>query len=103
MDLINTDSSQIVNRVWSTEQDGPYDKHIEIWHNGNWVPAFFKDLRKGDFFLNLDSHLNPDQCFMVSSNVKRIMERGRASFIVEGIQIVQAPSIKDIETERLLK
>jgi hypothetical protein len=90
-------------RQWSTEQDGPNDKVVDIWYNGSWVPAFFKDIRKGDFYLILDVHLNPTQCFLAASNCQRSTPMRRWSskeeaptfFIRNGSEIVQAPAIHE--------
>jgi|SRR5471030_130558 len=96
-----SNSEVALRRQWSSEPDGLNDKAIEIWHNGNWVPAYFKDLRAGDFFLNLDSKLNADQCFLAKSNCKRSVWNHIPSFMVEGIEVVTAPAMKDIEHESL--
>lgn len=93
-------------RQWSTEPDGPNDRQVDIWNpaTGNWVPAFFKDIRKGDFYLILNVDLEPDKCFLAASNCQRSVVPGRwggadsapTFFIRNGSEIVQAPAIKDI-------
>jgi hypothetical protein len=105
MDLVTR--TAVVTRVWSTEQDGPNDRCIEIWYNNNWVPAYFKDLKKGDFFLNQNSHLNVDQCFLAKSDCRRSVYRSVVSFLIEGIEVVQAPAFVEpniyIESNNPLK
>src|SRR6478736_1504632 len=58
-------------RQWSTEQDGPNDHSVDIWWRGKWIPAFFKDIKKGDFYMLLNANLEPDRCFLAGSDVKR--------------------------------
>jgi hypothetical protein len=96
----------IATRVWSTEPDGPNDRAVDVWNpaTGNWIPAFFKDIKKGDFYLLLGFDLGPDRCFLAGSDVKRYEppERGgsgkfNATFVIlGGAEIVQAPAIVDI-------
>ena len=91
-------------RVWSSEPDGPNDRQVDIWYNGNWVPAFFKDIRKGDFYLIIGVDLEPEKCFLAASDCQRTVPMRRWSFkeepptffIRSGSEIVQAPAIKDI-------
>lgn len=93
-------------RVWSSEPDGPNDRPVEIYNpaSGNWVPAFFKDIRKGDFYLILGVNLEPEKCFRAASDCQRTVPHRRWSFkeepptffIRNGSEIVQAPAIKDI-------
>jgi len=89
---------QVTSRQWSTEQDGPHDRPVDIWYNGSWVPAFFKDIKAGDFFLILDHNLDPGKCFHAMSDCKRCgTANGHSNFIImKGMEIVQAPTIKDI-------
>jgi hypothetical protein len=103
--LINTDatspskSSELVNsRQWSTEQDGPNDKTVDIWWNGKWVPAYFKDIKKGDFFLMIGLDLEPGRCFLAKSNAKKCgVFGGNQTYIVnDGMEVVQAPAIVEI-------
>lgn len=113
-----TDVSVVPPRVWSTEPDGPNDRQVDIWNpaSGNWVPAFFKDIRKGDFYLILGVDLEPEKCFLAASDCQRTVPMRRWSskeepptfFIRNGSEIVQAPAIKDIpaittESHLLLK
>jgi hypothetical protein len=87
-----------VYRNWVEEPDGPNDRQIEIWWNNNWVPAYFSDIRSGDFYLLLDTKLDEGRCFLAKSDVLKSPYRGVVSFIVpNGVEIVQAPSIKDVE------
>jgi hypothetical protein len=79
-------------RSWKTEPDGPDDKEIEIFWNANWIPAYFSDLKKDDFFITLNANLNPDQCFLAKSDVKRIPYRDKVTFVIQGMEVVQAPS-----------
>ena len=104
-------------REWTTEPDGPNDRPVDIWYNGSWVPAFFSNIRKGDFYLILDMNLEPDKCFRAASDCQRTVPQSRWSlkeepptFIIRnGSEIVQAPAIQDInpaitnETHLLLK
>lgn len=97
MNSLVSQGSVALHRSWSTEKDGPNDKPIEIWYNGNWVPAFFKDIKPGDFFLMLDHNLDPSMCFMSKSGVRRTLWNGIPTFSIEGLEVVQRSSIKDIE------
>lgn len=113
----NTEVAVVPPRQWSTEPDGPNDRQVDIWYNGNWVPAFFKDIRKGDFYLILGVNLEPEKCFLAASDCQRTVPQHRWSykeeaptfFIRLGSEVVQAPAIKDInpavttETHLLLK
>lgn len=102
----SSDVAVVPPRVWSTEPDGPNDRPVDIWNSqtGNWVPAFFKDIRKGDFYLILNVDLEPDKCFRAASDCQRTVPHRRWSFkeepptffIRNGSEIVQAPAIKDI-------
>lgn len=78
-------------RNWKAEPDGEFDRPVEIWYNNNWVPAFFSDLHSGDFFLDLKANLDPGRCFKATSDILRSVYKGKASFIVKGLEIVQAP------------
>ncbi len=90
-----------VARYWADEPDGPNDRPIEIWISGNWVPAYFSDLRAGDFFLDLKANLDPGRCFRATSNVTRSVYLGVASFVVKGMEIVQAPALAEVVLETL--
>lgn len=102
----STEVAVVPARQWSTEPDGPNDRPVDIWNpaTGNWVPAFFKDIRKGDFYLILNVNLEPDKCFLAASDCQRTVPQSRWSFkeepptfiIRNGSEIVQAPTIKDI-------
>ncbi len=83
--------SQLGARNWALDPDGPNDRPIEIWYNNNWVPAYFSNLQNGDFFLDLTANLDPGRCFKATSNVQKSVYRGVASFVVKGLEIVQAP------------
>lgn len=100
----------IQNRVWRAEADGPNDRPVDIWWAGKWVPAWFSDIKAGDFYLLLDHKLEPDRCFYAASDCKRHMPRGNiysaqeghpTHIIRNGSQIVQAPALKDINTVAL--
>ena len=94
-------------RFWRDEPWGPNDREIEIWYNGNWVPAFFSDLKKGDMFLDVAiGALNPGKCYGCSTDVKvsymtrrGALDEGPPSFMIQGLEILQAPTIKDIQPE----
>lgn len=94
-------------RAWRTEPDGPNDRQVDIWYNGKWIPAFFSDIKAGDFFLLLDVKLDPTQCFYAASDCQRHVLRGRwgaadghpTHVIRNGSEIVQAPALKDINSE----
>jgi len=112
-DELSTEAAVVPPRVWSTEPDGPNDRPVDIWNSqtGNWVPAFFKDIRKGDFYLILDVNLEPGKCFRAASDCQRSVMPGRwgredrapTFFIRNGMEIVQAPAIKDINLVKELK
>lgn len=91
------------SRTWSTEQDGPNDKMVDIWHNNRWVPAFFKDILAGDFFMVIGVDLEPGRCFLAGSDAKACGHwNGKQTFIVQrGMEIVQAPALKDIPADAL--
>lgn len=97
----------IAARIWSTEPDGPNDRAVDVWNpaTGNWIPAFFKDIKKGDFYLLIGFDAGPDRCFLAGSDVKRYAPPERwgggrvpdATFVIlGGAEIVQAPSLVDI-------
>lgn len=91
-------------RVWSTEQDGPNDKTVDIWYNGKWVPAYFKDILKGDFFLMIGLDLEPGRCFLAGSDARTCGRSvtGHMTYIIpQGMEIVQAPALKDIPADTL--
>jgi hypothetical protein len=111
--IVSGSTPAVVSRQWSDEPDGPNDKQVDIWWNGNWVPAYMKDIKAGDFYLILGVTLEPTQCFYAASDCVRYVSRGRwgaedsaPNFMIKnGTEIVQAPAIKDIpaiETERKL-
>lgn len=92
-------------RTWRSEPDGQYDRQVDIWYNNNWVPAYFSDIRRGDFFLDVKlGDIGKDRCYLAKSDVKRIKSiwpesdwrHNDPSFQVQGLEIVQAPAIKDI-------
>lgn len=88
-------------REWKLEPDGPNDRDVDIYFNGCWVPAFFSDLQKGDFFLDVKmQRIEDNQCFLATSNVRRSVSphSGKASFVIQGLEVVQAPALKDINT-----
>ncbi len=82
-------------RHWKSEPDGPNDRPIEIWCNNSWVPAFFSDLQDQDFFIDLKANLDPDRCFKATSNLMRSVFNGIPSFVIKGLEIVQAPKIEE--------
>lgn len=93
------------HRVFRDEPDGINDREIEIWYNDNWVPAFFSDIKAGDFYLMdpLKHTHREDQCFFAASDCKYsyMMNRysenlGPKTFIIsQGSQIVQAPKLPE--------
>lgn len=101
-----TTRSSVVNkeREWSTDQDGPNDKPVDIWFNGNWVPAFFKDIRAGDFFLIIGTNLESDKCFVARSNaIKMGVWSGHRTYMIkDGMEIAQAPALKEINSAETL-
>ncbi len=102
-DTNSTASELIPARQWSSTQDGPQDPIVDIWYNGKWVPAYFKDIRAGDFFLYLDSQLNPDQCFFAKTPARSIgVWQGQKCWAVDGLEIKQAPAIRDVNTRSTL-
>ena len=105
--LTETSSADsIVNnhRVWSTEQDGPNDKTVDIWHEGRWVPAYFKDIKAWDFFLMIEMNLEPGKCFLAKSPaIKMGVWNGHRTYMVkDGMEIVQAPALKEINPAKAL-
>lgn len=98
-------------RQWRDSPDGRNDKQVDIWYNGKWVPAYFSDIKTGDFYLILDVDLAPTLCFFAASDVRRYAssrsyltgaQEGHPSFMIRnGSEIVQAPAIKDINTTAL--
>lgn len=95
-----TTTVSIQTRQWRAEPDGPNDIPADIWYNGKWVPAWFSDIKAGDFYLLMDANLEPDRCFYAASDVRRNIQRnGQPQHVIRnGSQIVQAPAIKDINT-----
>jgi hypothetical protein len=90
-----------LRRTWKNEPDGPNDREVDIWYNSKWVPAFFSDIQEGDFFLDVKmGNIEAGKCFFAKSKVYRSVSprTGWASFVVQGIEVVQAPAIKDINT-----
>ena len=88
-------------RTWHAEPDGPNDREIDIWYRGSWVPAYFSDIQNGDFFLDVKmGEIAAGKCFLAKSKLYRSVSpiTGKASFVVQGIEVVQAPAIKDINT-----
>lgn len=88
-------------RSWKSDPDGPNDRDVDIWYNGKWVPAYFSDIQKDDFFLDVKmGNIETGKCYFAKSKVYRSVSHytGNASFVVQGIEIVQAPAIKDINT-----
>ena len=91
-------------RQWSTEPDGKYDRAVDIWVNGKWVPAYFKDILAGDFYLLIGVDLEPGRCFRAGSDARRMSARPQYSgapedpsfVILGGMEIVQAPAMKDL-------
>lgn len=100
-----TSEGALVNktRTWSTEQDGKNDKTVDIWFNNTWVPAYFKDILAGDFFMMIGMDLEPGRCFLAGSDAKKCgVWQGHQTFIIQrGMEIVQAPALKDIPAETL--
>lgn len=101
-------SALVVHRKFRDEPDGVNDREVEIWHNDNWVPAYFSDIKKDDFYL-IDPmrHMHKeDQCFYAAADCVGKPARqwgyatnGPKTFIIpRGAQIVQAP----IKPERSL-
>lgn len=87
-----------VSRVWSTERQGVNDVDVDIWNpeSGNWVPAFFSDIRKGDFYLLIGVNLEPGRCFIAGSDVRSSGGRSPTFVILGGAEIGQAPAMKDV-------
>lgn len=84
-------------RKWRAEPDGPNDRPVDIYYNGTWVPAYFSDLQKGDFFLDVKMmRIEDNQCFMATSKLIRSVSphSQKASFIIQGLEVVQAPALK---------
>ena len=105
---ITTDqsSSPALTRNWRYEPDGPNDREVDIWFNNGWVPAFFSDIKKGDFFLDVKLGTpEKGRCFMSTSDVRRSIScvTGYPSFIIQGLEIVQAPAIVDINPLPILE
>jgi hypothetical protein len=90
-------------RKWSTVQDGPLDPAVDIWWNGKWVPAYYKDIRAGDFFLYLTEELNPDLCYYAHANARTFGTfNGHNNYGINGAtEVKQAPAIRDINTKAL--
>lgn len=99
----SVDVSVVSERLWSTDQDGPNDKMVDIWFNNKWVPAYFKDIRKGDFFLMIGLDLEPGKCFVAMSSARALGKwSGNQTYIInDGMEIAQAPALKDIPAETL--
>lgn len=87
-------------RKWRDTPDGSNDFIVDIWYNGKWVPAYFSDIKKGDFYLLLNVNLDPTQCFFAAADCIRMGGSPWAPTlgIPKGSEIVQAPAIKDINT-----
>lgn len=87
-------------RQWKDEPDGPNDRPVEIWYNNNWVPAFFSDVKKGDFYLwsGVDL-LEPGKCFFANSDcVPQQGNQYKYGFVVvSGSEIVAAPERKEVD------
>lgn len=85
-------------REWSSHQDGPNDKTVDIWYNNGWTPAYFKDILKGDFFIMIGLDLEPGRCFLAGSNARSCGRfAGNQTYIIpQGMEIVQAPALVDI-------
>lgn len=82
-----------LHRSWKTEPDGPNDRPVDIWFNANWVPAYFSDIKKGDFFLDIKVDLEQGRCFLATTDVCRSVWKGVPSFVTQGLEVVQAPAI----------
>lgn len=95
--LVPNKSTELTTRTWRTEPDGEFDRPVEIWFNANWVPAFFSDIKAGDFYLDLNIKLEPGRCFRAASNAKRIADRSDTNptyLIARGCEVVQAPYLQ---------
>lgn len=98
-------------RQWSIEPDGKYDRPVDIWNpeTGNWIPAFFKDIKAGDFYLLIGVDMEPGRCFRAGSDARRMAARPKYSgapedpsfVILGGMEIVQAPAMKDLAVPAL--
>lgn len=87
----------VTPRTWSLQARGVNDRPVDIWYNNKWVPAFFSDIKKGDFFLGLNSNLEPGACYRAFSNVSASTYHGITSFHITGMEIVQAPEVHTTE------
>lgn len=92
--VVKTDVVPVV-REWRSEPKGRYDRPVDIWYNQNWVPAFFSDIKKGDFFLDSAVASGEGRCFLAKSDCMQSCWIGDWSFVISGMEIVQAPA-KDI-------
>lgn len=91
----------VKTRAFTPEPLSPYAKPVDIWYSNQWLPAYFSDLREGDFFLILDNSLSPTECFYCAGNVYSTNSRGGLTFIMpRGCSVVQRPALelKDINT-----
>ncbi len=94
-----TKTTELAVRTWVAEPRGRHDRMVDIWFNDQWVPAWFSDVRAGDFWATLDGNLEIDKCFRAASDAKPIGKdrNGDPSFIIlKGCEIVQAPSISEL-------
>lgn len=87
-----------VSRAWKTERQGVNDVDVDIWNpeTGNWIPAFFSDIRKGDFYLLIGVNLEPGRCFVAGSDVRNNGGKNPTFVILGGAEIGQAPAMKDV-------
>jgi hypothetical protein len=91
-------------RVFREEPDGPNDRMVDIYYNGKWIPAYFTDIKKGDFFLDINAAtLDPGRCFFAASDCHEGGTwNGIKTFIIpNGAQIVTAPETKEIDITAL--
>jgi hypothetical protein len=71
-----------LHRSWRSEPHSPTDREVDIWFNGNWVPAYFSDLQKGDFFIVDSPALKKGECFSAQSNVRIELYRGQYTYVI---------------------
>jgi hypothetical protein len=88
----------VYHRQWRDEPLGRYDRQVDIWWNGKWVPGFFSDIRAGDFFLDINMKtLEPGRCFAAAEAPTRSGDPANPTFMLRGAQITQAPATQEIK------
>lgn len=89
----------VYHRQWREEPLGRYDRQVDIWWNGKWVPGFFSDIQAGDFFLDINMKTSePGRCFAAAEAPKRTgTDIDNPTFILRGAQITQAPETQELK------